>query len=566
MPALKTTYTLLSGIILCAVVGLVVMAASYNRAFTDTSSAVHHTLVVLDETQQALSAVLEVDEGKPPDEIGKYVRILQQSTVDNKVQQARIDTLTRLIAAFSHRPAPERSDKSVRSAYTNSLRAIFLGMQREENRLLAVREQANAKSRDMLKSAIFVLLIVIFTLLCVSLLLILYNFRRRQLAEKGLLESEQRFSLLVQHVKDYAIFMIDPAGKVMTWNRGAEQIKGYKASEVIGQPISLFYTDEEIDRQEPQENLKKAAELGSFESVGLRRRKDGSVFYADVVFTCMRNEKGEITGYIKITKDITEQMKAEEEMKQALRREKDLNEMKSRFVTLASHEFKTPLSVILSSTSLIEKYSAPEMEDKRMRHVHRIKSNVKNLRQILSDFLSLEKLEEGVIKNNPTPTDLHQLAEEAILDMEESCKPGQTIALEVNGDPRMVNVDDHLLRNILNNLISNAVKYSPESAPIRCILQFQPETVNFMVVDTGIGIPAEEQEHLFERFFRAANTSGISGTGLGLSIVRRYLDLMDGRIEVSSEPGKGSIFTIMLPAVAEPGYALTSQRDSHQRH
>jgi len=452
MPALKTTYTLLSGIILCAVVGLVVMAAKYNSAFTN--------------------------------------------------------------------------------------------------------------SRDILKTVIFALLVVIFSLLCGSLFLILYNFRRRRLAEKGLLESEQRFSLLVQHVNDYAIFMIDPNGRVMTWNRGAEQIKGYKASEVIGQPISLFYTEEEINRQEPADNLKKAAELGSFESIGLRRRKDGSVFYADVVFTCMRNEKGGIAGYIKITRDISEQMKTQEEMKQALRREKDLNEMKSRFVTLASHEFKTPLSVILSSTSLIEKYSAPEMEDKRMRHVQRIKSNVKNLRQILNDFLSLEKLEEGVVRNNPTPTDLVQLAEEAILDMEESCKAGQRIVLEVKGAPRMIDVDDHLLRNILNNLISNAVKYSPESTPILCSLQFQPETVDFIVIDSGIGIPAEEQNHLFERFFRATNASGISGTGLGLSIVKRYLDLMDGRIEVSSEPDKGTIFTITLPAVTRVGGAVTGQKES----
>jgi signal transduction histidine kinase len=240
--------------------------------------------------------------------------------------------------------------------------------------------------------------------------------------------------------------------------------------------------------------------------------------------------------------------------------------MKSRFVTLASHEFKTPLSVILSSTSLIEKYGAPEMEDKRMRHVHRIKSNVKNLRQILSDFLSLEKLEEGVIRNNPSSTDLIQLAEEAILDMEEFCKPGQKIALEVKGDARMVNVDDHLLRNILNNLLSNAVKYSPESTPVQCILQFHPATVNFIVIDSGIGIPAEEQAHLFERFFRAANVAGISGTGLGLSIVKRYLGLMDGHIEVTSESGKGTIFNITLPALAGIGYTLTGERDSHRHH
>jgi len=146
--------------------------------------------------------------------------------------------------------------------------------------------------------------------------------------------------------------------------------------------------------------------------------------------------------------------------------------------------------------------------------------------------------------------------------MEESCKAGQKIVLEVKGEPRMVGVDDHLLRNILNNLISNAVKYSPESTPILCTLQFQPETVDFIVVDSGIGIPAEEQEHLFERFFRAANVAGISGTGLGLSIVKRYLDLMDGHIEVASEPGKGTTFAVSLPALAEIGDTVAGHTES----
>jgi len=178
----------------------------------------------------------------------------------------------------------------------------------------------------------------------------LYNFRRRKRAEKGLEESERRFDLLMQHVKDYAIFMIDPRGNVMTWNEGAEQIKGYKAEEVIGAPISIFYTDEDNARGEPEDNLRIAAALGSYECVGIRKRKDGTWLYADVVYTCMRNQRQEITGYVKITKDISEQRRAEEEMRLSLQKERELNEMKSRFVTLASHEFKTPLSVILSST------------------------------------------------------------------------------------------------------------------------------------------------------------------------------------------------------------------------
>lgn len=379
----------------------------------------------------------------------------------------------------------------------------------------------------------------------------LYNFRRRKHAEKGLEESERRFDLLMQHVKDYAIFMIDPGGNVMTWNEGAEQIKGYKAEEVIGKPISIFYTDEDNARGESEDNLRIAAALGSYECVGVRKRKDGTLFHADVVYTCMRNQRQDITGYVKITKDISEQRRAEEEMRQSLQKERELNEMKSRFVTLASHEFKTPLSVILSSVGLIEKYNGSDMGDKRLHHVQRIRNNVKNLRQILGDFLSLEKLEAGVIKNSPVSIDLVALTGEAIQDMEESCKAGQKIILEVQGDAKRTTLDENLLRNILNNLLSNALKYSPEQDTILLTLQYEADEVHLRITDHGIGIPPEEQAHLFERFFRATNTGGIPGTGLGLSIVKRYLDLMGGAIAVSSEPSKGTTFAITLPAVRD---------------
>jgi signal transduction histidine kinase len=222
--------------------------------------------------------------------------------------------------------------------------------------------------------------------------------------------------------------------------------------------------------------------------------------------------------------------------------------MKSRFVTLASHEFKTPLSVILSSVSLIDKYNTPGTEENRHRHVQRIKSNVNNLRQILNDFLSVEKLEAGIVKNNPVPADLVKLTSDVLADMENSCRGDQNILSEVHGEPRMVAVDTHLLQNILNNLVSNALKYSPSEGEVRLSLFFGVETVTYEVSDSGIGIPLEDQPHLFERFFRAGNTAGIPGTGLGLSIVKKYLDLMGGTIEVSSQSGAGTTFRTTLPA------------------
>lgn len=385
-------------------------------------------------------------------------------------------------------------------------------------------------------------------LLIVALaLLSFYSFTSHKALESDREELEQRFEFLVRHVKDYAIFFIDPEGRVKSWNKGAEQIKGYTETEIIGQPISVFYTDEDNRLGEPFQNLQRALAEGHYESVGLRKRKDGTLFYANVVFTPIYDEKNTLKGFAKITRDISDQKKVEEDMMNTLRREKELNEMKSRFVTLASHEFKTPLSVILSSISLIEKYPDGDQQDKRLKHIHRIKSNVNNLKQILNDFLSLEKLESGIVQNRPVKTDLAELTREAIQDMENSFKEGQHIELHTEGTPRPIQVDNQLLRNILNNLLSNAIKYSGESNPVDCTLSYQPATVDILVRDHGIGIPPEEQHHLFERFFRATNTTGISGTGLGLSIVKRYLDLMGGQIGLSSVSGEGSTFTVTLP-------------------
>jgi two-component system sensor kinase FixL len=382
---------------------------------------------------------------------------------------------------------------------------------------------------------------------CACALLIIHSFTNWKIAASERKELEQRFGFLVGHVKDYAIFLIDPKGRVKSWNRGAQQIKGYTEAEIIGQHISVFYTDEDIRLDEPLRNLQRAQEQGHYESVGLRKRKDGSVFYADVVFTPIYDDKNILKGFAKITRDITDQKRAEEDIQAILRREKELNELKSRFVSLASHEFKTPLSVILSSVSLIEKYPETDQQDKRLKHIHRIKSNVNNLKQILNDFLSLEKLESGIIQNCPVETDLIQISQEAIQDMDGSLKQGQHIEPQTEGTPRFIQVDIQLLRNILNNLLSNAIKYSPDGAGIDYKISYHQTTIDIAVKDQGIGIPPEEQEHLFERFFRATNTTGISGTGLGLSIVKRYLDLMGGQICLSSNSGEGSTFTVTLP-------------------
>ncbi len=241
--------------------------------------------------------------------------------------------------------------------------------------------------------------------------------------------------------------------------------------------------------------------------------------------------------------------KAEAEALKALEKERELNELKSRFVTTASHEFRTPLSTILSSASLIEKYNAPGDLDKRLKHTGRIKSSVHNLTQILNDFLSISKLEEGKVHLNLCELDLRPFVEEVLEEMSALAKPGQRLQYRHAGESPCLCTDKQSLRNILINLISNAIKYSPEGQPVEVDSAHADGRVTLTVRDHGIGIPAADQPHLFTRFYRAHNAANIQGTGLGLTIVKRYVDLLRGTITFRSEEGEGTRFTVTLPTV-----------------
>lgn len=261
----------------------------------------------------------------------------------------------------------------------------------------------------------------------------------------------------------------------------------------------------------------------------------------------LTDSKGKISQILVVEQNITEQKKAEKEIRRALQKEKELNELKSRFVSMASHEFRTPLSTILSSVSLAEKYVAPEDSEKREKHFNRIKSSVRNLTSILNDFLSLDKLEAGKVENNPVEFDLKEFATELAEEMQAVAKTGQRVNYKHTGKQTIVNLDRNILKNILNNLLSNAIKYSPEHSEIFFNSIIEKNKLKINIADKGIGIPEEEKQHLFERFFRAKNALNIGGTGLGLNIVKKYTDLLGGEIGFESECGKGTVFTVSIP-------------------
>ena len=233
------------------------------------------------------------------------------------------------------------------------------------------------------------------------------------------------------------------------------------------------------------------------------------------------------------------------ELKQALEKEKELNELKSRFVSMAAHEFRTPLASILSSAALIGKYHQPTQQENREKHINRIKKAVGNLTGILNDFLSLGKLEEGKENVEIGEVNLTDLCEYVIQETKMLLKPDQKIIHQFNENIVPVRTDERIVKNILFNLISNAIKYSDKS--IKCNFIITEDYFLFEIKDQGIGIPLEDQKYLFTRFFRAGNVTNIQGTGLGLTIVKRYVDLLGGTIEYNSTPEVGSCFTVKIP-------------------
>ncbi len=373
------------------------------------------------------------------------------------------------------------------------------------------------------------------------------------------------------------IIISDKGGKIVKANPSSEKLFGYAKDELIEKGIddlvpTRFMHKHPADRETYVKNP-HARSMGKNLDL-YAKRKDGSEFPVQISLSYY--SKDNETFVIAFIIDITERKKHEENIKklnlnlekkveertkvlqealielensreklsEALEKQKELNDMKSRFVTMASHEFRTPLSTILSSISLINSYN--QKEEKISKHVTRIKSAVTNMTLILNDFLSAEKLEEGKVFVRLEDFDIEQLAHEVVSEINGILKVGQTVNFIFQGE-KVVHFDKQMIRNIFMNLLSNAIKFSPENKSITLKLSTDHHHTYIQVTDQGIGIPEEEHEHLFERFYRAKNVTNIQGTGLGLNIVAKYVESMKGTIGFESALNEGTTFKIKLP-------------------
>lgn len=388
----------------------------------------------------------------------------------------------------------------------------------------------------------------------------------------------ESLNALFEHATE-GIIVSDKAGKIVKINPSAERLFGYEKNELLGKTIENLvprrYSEGHIKHRDNYNTHPHARSMGKNMDL-FAKRKDDSEFPVEISLSYYKQKEEQFV--IAFIIDITERKLQEENIKklnqdlerkvdertkvlhealielenskeklsEALETEKELNDMKSRFVTMASHEFRTPLSTILSSISLVNKYSAGENDEKIQKHVHRIKSAVTNMTLILNDFLSAEKLEEGKVILRIEDFNIQILSEEIISEINGILKPGQKVIYSHSGLPS-ASLDKQMVRNILLNLISNAIKFSPENKNIELITSIDSDKITITVIDKGIGIPVEEQEHLFQRFFRARNVTNIQGTGLGLNIVGKYLEIMKGSITFESQVDIGTTFRIVIP-------------------
>ena len=375
------------------------------------------------------------------------------------------------------------------------------------------------------------------------------------------LHGDWLYRLLVESVVDYAIFMLDPHGRVMSWNDGAERIKGYLPHEIIGNHFSIFYPPEDVERRKPEWELEVAVREGRVEDEAWRVRKDGSLFWANVIITALYDEAGVLVGFAKVTRDLSERRAAEQQAIADARRiaeSEAANRAKSEFLAIMSHELRTPLNAIAGYTQLLEMGIHGGVNEQQHAVLERIERSHRHLLGLINDILNLARIEAGRVEYRIEDVDVAQLIEE-IMPMVEPQIAAKGLSCEVRvGHDLIVRADREKAQQILLNLLSNAVKFTtaPGRITIDCAFRdCQPGVLFVRVSDTGAGIPREKLEAVFDPFVQvdSSRTRVNEGSGLGLAISRDLARGMNGDLRARSVEGEGSSFTLTLPLATREG-------------
>jgi PAS domain S-box-containing protein len=390
------------------------------------------------------------------------------------------------------------------------------------------------------------------------------DLTQRRAHEEELRRSEERFRLLVENVPEYAIFMLDPNGRVSTWNGGAQRMKGYAAQEIIGKHFSIFYPQDAKESGWTDHELQVAAERGRFVDTGWRMRKDGSTFWAHVIITALRDDTGRLVGYAKLTRDMTE-TKRVEAMQAASQQHEELLEAersarmaaqratrsKDEFLATLSHELRTPLSAILGWTQVLLRGESAKGPEAQRQAIEVIDRNARAQAQLIDDRLDLSRIMTGKLR-----LDLHQVSFTKIVEAAvDSARPaadakGVRLKAILGASHDIISGDSGRLQQVVWNLLSNAIKFTPEGGQVQVLLQRVNSHLELSVSDTGIGIPSSFLPHVFERFSQkdSSTTRSYGGLGLGLAICKQLVEQHGGSIRAASQgEGKGATFCVLLP-------------------
>jgi PAS domain S-box-containing protein len=365
------------------------------------------------------------------------------------------------------------------------------------------------------------------------------TIERRQV--EALRQSEERFRLLVENVSDYAIFMLDPEGFVVSWNSGATNLKGYRPAEIVGQHFSVFYPTEEVADGVPERELRRAAGQGRSVSEGWRVRKDGSMFWAYVTITAIHDSQGRLSGFAKVTRDMTESRRNDE-------LEHSSEQMK-QFLALLAHELRNPLAPVRNAVAAMR--LAPQVNPETRRASDLIERQIAHVTRLVDDLLDVGRITSGRIELREAPIDLHEVIAHAV----EAAQPftgarRQQVSVQLPDSPLRMIGDHTRLVQVLQNLLHNASKFSPDGSRIAIDVQATRRTVQIQVRDHGCGLRAGTFESIFGLFSqdRAMAVPSENGLGIGLMLCRSLVELHGGTISATSAgPGTGSTFTIRLP-------------------
>lgn len=366
--------------------------------------------------------------------------------------------------------------------------------------------------------------------------------------EQALREGEERFRLVIEGVRDYGIFALDPQGRVISWNTGAERIKGWRAAEILGHHFSTFYPGPDAyDRS--MGNLADAVRDGRTEDEGWRARKDGTLFWANVVITALRDETGALRGFSKVTRDITERRRAQKALELARQEAERASTAKSLFLSRMSHELRTPLNAILGFAQLLELDNLGQ-DKTDASSIGQILRAGRHLLALIDDVLDIARIEADKLGLEIVPVDIDAVITEAIgLSLPEADSHEIAIQYQISGHPPVA-ADRRRLLQVLLNLLSNAIKYNIRGGTVTVTVHVVEKQMRVQIMDTGIGIDPDEAAILFQPFTRlAAGVARSDGTGLGLSLSRAFVEAMDGRIGFTPRcDGKpGACFWFELP-------------------